>query len=121
MNSVRLTCATKPHVSETWLLKRGRKGLVLLDEDEQVVTSIPAGEASLRILFPSFWASRKYLVISGKNGENFLFEPRQKALANIRTLVDDCARKPIRRRRRLLIERKPSATSSSAAVRSCWE
>jgi hypothetical protein len=90
MESVRLTCATKPNVGEKWLLERRRKGLLLLDGDEKVVTSIPAGEAGLRILFPSFWASRAKLVITGDRGKLLLFEPGKKTVAKIRGLVEDC-------------------------------
>ena len=89
MDSVRLTCATKPHVGEKWLLKRTRKGLLLLDEEENKILLIPAGEANLRIHLPSFWASR-YLVIDAED-EPLLFEPNQKAMAKVRALIEDCA------------------------------
>jgi len=91
MNSVRLTCANKPYTGEKWLLKRTRKGLVLLDEDENVMSSIPAGEAGLRISFPSFWASRVNLVVTIRSGEEFQFEPRKKEIGQVRTLVEDCS------------------------------
>jgi hypothetical protein len=91
MDSARLIYATKPHAGERWILERTRKGLVLLDEDEEVVTSIPTAEAGLRIRFPSFWASNKYLVVVGKKGEQFPFEPKPKALDIVRDLVADCA------------------------------
>jgi hypothetical protein len=91
MESARLIYATKPHTGERWILERTRKGLVLLDDDDEVVTSIPTGEAGLRIRFPSFWASNKFLVVVGKKGELFLFEPKPKALDIVRDLVEDCA------------------------------
>jgi hypothetical protein len=101
MSSVRLTCAQKPYKGETWLLKRIRKGLVLVDEDDRAVTLIPTGQVGLRIHFPSFWASRSNVVITGDRGEEYHFEPKGKTIANVRALVDDCA------------EADPAATASA--------
>jgi hypothetical protein len=91
MENVRMTFATKPHMGERWILERTRKGLVLLDEDDEVVTSIPSAQAGLRIHFPSFWGSNSFLVVVGKNGDRYSFEAKKKAIDIVRDLVEDCA------------------------------
>jgi hypothetical protein len=61
--SIPLTCAQKPTKGETWQLQRTATGFDLLDAAGELVTAIPAAEASYRFRFPSFWASVRYLEI----------------------------------------------------------
>jgi hypothetical protein len=89
MESVRLICATSGSEGERWLLKRIRKGLVLLDEDDNVVALIPTGEVSTRIHFPSFWLSRAHITIE-VDGAQFLFQPTAKAREKVNALIEDC-------------------------------
>jgi hypothetical protein len=90
MESVRLICASTPFVGEEWRLKRTRRGLVLLDEEDEVFTKIPAGEASTRIQFPSFFASRSHLVIVADHGLLMWFEPRPRAIERVNAMIEDC-------------------------------
>lgn len=89
MATVALTNALKPHLGEVWHLEQQKKGL-LLRSGEEVITTIKNGEASLRIQFPSFWASRAFLVIHGDGGEFFCFEPKKPEMAKVRELIEDC-------------------------------
>jgi len=66
------------------------KKLVLLDAAQIRVTSIPVGEARMRIHVPSFLQSRRYIVIESYDGTLLSFEPKPKALENIRALIEEC-------------------------------
>lgn len=90
MASVRLICTTKPYAGEEWILKRVRRGLLLLDVEDEKVTLIPNGDAGLRIQFPSFWASQSALVIETGKGKLFAFEPKAKTLEKVKALIQDC-------------------------------
>jgi hypothetical protein len=91
MDDIRLTCVLKPHQGERWVLTRIRKKIVLLDAAQKTVTSIPVGEARMRIHVPSFLASSRHIVIESFDGTLLQFESKPKTLEKIRALIEECA------------------------------
>ncbi len=90
MPKVRLIRAEKPRKGTEWLLVTTRRGLQLRNEEDVAVLNVPAAEAGLRIKFPSFWASVRYLTILDEDGTMFLFEPDKKTVARVQELVAEC-------------------------------
>ena len=90
MKPVRLIFAVAPHQGETVYLEKTSKGLVVRDEDGEVVTKIPNGEVSTRVHFPSFWASVSFLMLEKEDGTPLQFQPKPKTLAAVRKLVEAC-------------------------------
>jgi hypothetical protein len=88
MESVRLISQTAGSEGEEWRLKRTRKGLVLLDEYNNVVTTIRTGEAGVRVLFPNGF-NRSHIVIEAE-GAQLLFEARPRTLEKVRAMVEEC-------------------------------
>ncbi len=87
---VRLIGAAKPYAGEEWQLRPTDDGLALFDEEGDRVTDIPDAEVSLRIVFPSFWASIRHLMIVDNNGHQLEFQPDSQAVARVRKLVEHC-------------------------------
>lgn len=89
-NGVRLIGAAKAYAGEAWQLSPTDDGLVLYDEDGERATKIPDADVSLRIVFPSFWASVRHLIIVDKDGDRLEFQPDTRAVARVRELVEQC-------------------------------
>ncbi len=88
MAGIKLVSVRKP-AGAIWHLDRDEDGLVLCDENDNVVLSMTAAEAITRIHMPSFWASR-YIVIDPDRGEILTFEPKPKSVSQLRELLEEC-------------------------------
>jgi hypothetical protein len=90
MEAVDLVCVPKLIAGEVWELCLERDGLALYDEEGELVTHVPMEEIALRVRFPSFWGGLRYLTIVDEAGLLLPFEPRPKAVAKVRDLVNEC-------------------------------
>src|SRR4051794_33324594 len=87
---VHLIGAAKPYAGEEWQLRPTDDGLALFDEEGDQVTEVPDAGVSLRIVFPSFWASVRHLIIVDDRGRPLEFKPDAKAVTRVRELVQQC-------------------------------
>ncbi|VTR96654.1 hypothetical protein [Tuwongella immobilis] len=104
MSRVELTYAGDHYQDEIWTLKRVQSGLVLLDQDEVVVTRISADEVNTRIILPSFLRSLPFLLIVGKKTTH-PFNVTRRELRGVRELIADC------------VEQAPGAAATDCIAR----
>src|SRR5690242_5379515 len=87
---VRLFGALEAYFDEELELRATDDGLVLYDDEGEVVTEIPNADVPLRIKFPSFWASIRNLIILDDQNCPLEFQPDPKSVARVRKLIDEC-------------------------------
>jgi hypothetical protein len=75
--------------SDYWLLEMSDEGMALIDDNDKEVMKIERVDVSLRLRFPSFWQSIKYIEFLDSLGKKrFEFEPDKEAIRKIRAYQD---------------------------------
>ncbi|MGE0529426.1 MAG: hypothetical protein AB7P49_20410 [Bdellovibrionales bacterium] len=79
-----LTPAKRAYVGETWDLELDEDMAVLVNDDDEVLATIPFDETTGRIVFPSFWESVRNLGILADDGKVIWFKPEKSAIKEIK-------------------------------------
>lgn len=90
MSATKLRVAEGADKGRVWLLTRTRAGLVLRDQDGDVVQTMDAGTVSQRFRFPSFWFSILHITIKGEGATEYLFEAKKEKIARVKSLIAEC-------------------------------